>query len=517
MVIAMKAKDMQVYESVPLSSMLDGIVLISPELDCNIHHISIDHRTVGPGSLFIAYPGATVDARRFIPDAIAKGASAILYDQNTPLSDEALAAIQDDQHRTTCVGFHFQRALIGQIAAKFYQEPTAQLDATAVTGSNGKTSVAYMVAMAMAYLGQKCGFMGTIGSGIAGDVLENTGMTTPNAVEFQRNCAHFLHKGAQNVVFEASSHGIEGERLAGSYIDTAVFTNFKADHLDFHGTEDAYFEAKAALFSRPELQHAVVNMADPKGAVLKSRLAKTVRVLYYQVQDKPEEIRDTLVGSGVVLSREGLSFDVTSPWGKGRIISPLWGAFQAHNLLAAMGVLLLKGIAFADAIRALSCIENIPGRMQVFGGKGQPLVVIDYAHNEDGLAHALQSLRALSPRKLWCVFGCGGERDHARRSGMGKVAELHSDQLIVTNDNPRSEAPERITNDILAGLVCPWAATVEHDRNRAITQAIEQASADDIVLIAGKGHETTMEVLGEKVPHSDEERVRFILGLKGAR
>ena len=465
-------------------------------LSAPISRISSDSRRLGPGDAFAAYPGAHRDGRAYIPDAIARGAGAILWETQ---------------------GFHWNRAWklphlpidelkakLGFIADAVYGHPSHDLWMVGVTGTNGKTSCAHWIAAGLDAAGRRAAVLGTLGNGLIG-ALESGANTTPDAALLQQMLADYRAAGAQAAVMEVSSHGIDQGRVNGVAFDVALFTNLSRDHLDYHTTMAAYGAAKAKLFAWPGLRVGVINADDAFGqSLLDSARGHGHKVLSYGFGAAD------VVGSGLTsLPAGGLAFTVETPWGKGRITTPLVGAFNAANLLGVLGVLLVSGVAFEPALAILAGVEAPPGRMQRLGGGDRPLVVIDYAHTPDALDKVLTALRPAvgEGSELICLFGAGGERDRGKRPEMGRLAARLADRVLVTSDNPRGEDPAAIASEIVHGIrdTGNRRYSVELDRAIAIASAIGEAGRGDIVLLAGKGHETYQESNGARLPFSDAE------------
>ena len=466
----------------------DAVAAIA-QLGVPVRRLSTDTRRVLPGDVFVALPGTRVDARTLIPQAIAVGAMGVIW--------EAQGFQWNNAWRIANVGVPNLRDRLGAIAATVYGDPSSKLWVAGVTGTNGKTSCSHWIAQALTHLGRRTAVMGTLGSGFV-DHLVPGSRTTPDAVAVQSSLATLLAQGAKGVAMEVSSHGIDQGRVNDVAIATALFTNLSRDHLDYHGSMQAYGETKARLFRWPGLQHAVINVGDVFGASLAASLNRAqVDVLTYGLET------GDVSGHALDLSAHGLSFDVKTPFGAGQIRSQLLGEYNALNLLGVLSTLLAAGIKLDEATRALERVEPVPGRMQMVRHPGRPMVVVDYAHTPDALAKVLQALRAVQRDRgrLICVIGCGGERDAGKRPLMGEVATRLADLTIVTSDNPRSEDPQTIIGQIVAGAHPTYE--IEADRAAAIYRAIHDASAPDIVLLAGKGHETYQEIAGQRFPFSD--------------
>lgn len=465
--------------------------------------IAIDSRKVEPGDLFLAYPGERSDGRLFIAQALAAGAVAVLWDD---------AHFRwDARWRVPNLPVRDLRLQAGFIASRFFGEPSRHLHVTGITGTNGKTSCSHWIADAMSQLGRPTAVIGTLGSGFPG-ALDATINTTPDPVSLHRQLDGLRRRGATAVAMEVSSHGLEQGRVNGVSFDTAVFTNLSRDHLDYHGSMQAYGDAKARLFSWPDLRNAVVNLDDDFGERLASRIdASKVRLLGYGFG------KGEISGHKLDMSTRGLKLEIKTPWGAAEVTSPLLGAFNAHNLLGVIGVLVGADFALVDAAAALSKLEPVRGRMQTLQVDNAPLVVIDYAHTPDALEKALKTLRDLLPStaRVHCVFGCGGDRDQGKRPMMGEVATRLADRCVITSDNPRSENPRGIIEQIVAGAHPNYH--IETDRTAAIYDALANAAVGDVVLIAGKGHETYQEIGRQRLAYDDAEVARDLLGrLAGA-
>lgn len=464
-----------------------------------------DSRQVRAGSVFVALAALHHDARSHIPAALAAGAGAVLAEAG----GDWLTHAEVNGVPVLVVADLTQR--LGEFAARFHDQPAQDMTVMAVTGTNGKTSIANLIAGAALELGQRSAVIGTLGNGFYGELAASQ-FTTPDPLQLQGLLATFRDQGAQLVAMEASSHGLEQGRMVGTPIHTALFTNLTRDHLDYHGDMASYAAAKGRLFSWPGLKAAVINADDAQGAIYQQQLAVGVRCLCYSLQaDSDAEI----VAESVQPSLSGLLLHVRTPWGRIELRSPLLGRFNASNLLAVLGGLLTLGYSLEQSAQALSTVAPVAGRMQCLREGQSPLAVVDYAHTPDALEQALKAAREHTEGKLWCVFGCGGGRDTGKRSEMGRIAAALADVLVLTTDNPREEAPESILQDIQQGLN-GRAATIIIDRAEAIAHALKNAAADDVVLIAGKGHETYQEIMGVRYPFNDVEQVRLALKTRGA-
>ncbi|WP_417566038.1 UDP-N-acetylmuramoyl-L-alanyl-D-glutamate--2,6-diaminopimelate ligase [Marinobacter sp.] len=486
-----------------LSTLLQGIVVVPSVFDVTIHGLKTDSREVASGDAFIALSGASTPADFYVDAAIKEGATVILLESYQAAEcSERLGALV-----VPVVGL---RGLVGKIADRFFEHPSQRLRLIGVTGTNGKTSVCQYVAQLLKETGTPCGILGTLGYGMPGALYPAT-HTTPDAVQVNRVLARILKQGGRAAVMEVSSHALDQGRIDNLTMTGAVFTNLTRDHLDYHGSMEAYGEAKARLFEREELHFSVINFDDPFGRQLFDQLAgKCDRVRYSLHEAQTElwlrEFRPT---------DEGFEAEVDGEWGRFVIAVPLMGSFNASNVLAAMATILTLGVPVERAQQAVARLTPPPGRLERFGGSSGVRVVVDYAHTPDALANALAALRPHVAGDLICVFGCGGDRDAGKRPEMAREAEKLANRIVVTDDNPRSEDPVAIARDIVAGFSGPAKVTVIHDRAEAIQTAIRTAAPDDLVLIAGKGHEAYQEIAGQKFPFSDAEHVRNILKLNG--
>ncbi len=458
-------------------------------LGAPIGGIAIDSRTVRPGDLFLAYPGARTDGRAHIAQAISAGSSAVLW--------ERAGFTWNAAWNVPNLGVADLRHHVGEIAGRFFGDPSRNMWLAGVTGTNGKTSCSHWIAQSLTCLGRKTAVIGTLGNGFPGE-LDAAVNTTPDALALQRVLATLRSKGATACAMEVSSHGIDQGRVNGTKFEVALFTNLTRDHLDYHKTMEDYGAAKAKLFQWPELRHAVVNLDDRFGCELARSIDRSrVNVLGYGFG------KGEIAGHRLDLSSRGLKLEITTPWGPTQLSSKLLGDFNAANLLGVLGVLMVAEVSLDDAVAALAQVEPVSGRMQTVRVPSAPLVVVDYAHTPDALEKALRTLRDLLPAgaRLHCVFGCGGERDPGKRPLMGEVATRLADRSLITSDNPRSEDPHAIIDEIVAGARGNYSIDV--DRSSAIFTALQSAAPDDVVLIAGKGHETYQEIGTKRLPFDD--------------
>ena len=458
-----------------------------------------DSRLMVAGDGFVAWPGTVVDARRFVTQAVSHGAGACLVEQQ----GSELFGLQSS---ATVGRYPGLKADTGVIAAEYFGNPSQRLAVVAVTGTNGKTSTTWWLAQALsqlpAPLTMACGVIGTLGVGQPNRDVTSTGMTTPDPVVLQRTLRSFADAGLKACAMEASSIGIEEHRLRGTHVQVAVFTNFSQDHLDYHGSMQAYWQAKRKLFAWPGLQSAVINLDDAYGAALADSLVGHLADVWTVSVRQPARLR----AHNIVYKNGGLYFEVAEGKHNIGLQTKMIGSYNISNLLAVLGAMRALNVPLQAAVDACAHLLPVPGRMECLGGVDQPLVAVDYAHTPDALAHALDALRPLAQQRggrLWCVFGCGGDRDATKRPLMGAIAMQHADLVVITSDNPRSERPESIISQILLGLVEQNGAEVWVDRAQAIAEAISQAADQDVILLAGKGHESTQELAGVKHPFSD--------------
>jgi len=493
-----------------LSHLLAGFAAVDSALDRPIEGIAMDSRRTRPGDLFLACGGGRVRGHDFVADAIAEGAVAVAYEAG---GASALAHAEPGGASIPLFSVDRLKENIGIIAERFYRHPSRDLFVIGVTGTNGKTSCSHFLAQALSGEGHRCGIIGTLGNGFYGALAQGT-HTTPDAVSLHALLAGIRDGGARDVVMEVSSHGLHQHRVAGVAFDLALFTNLSHEHLDYHGSMAEYGLAKRRLFDSPGLRYAVINADDAYGRELLAALPPGVEALAYRLAAHGGSgLHKHVLASDLRLTSQGLAMHITTPWGEGELHSGLLGRFNASNLLAVLGTLLLMGVELPRALERLAGTCTVPGRMERFGGAaGRPLVVVDYAHTPDALHQVLAALREHCRGVLWCVFGCGGDRDRGKRPVMGEIAARGADRVVLTDDNPRTEAPQQIIDEILAGMAAREPVRIERDRARAIAAAIAQAGAEDVVLIAGKGHEEYQLIGERRLPFSDRAQVRAVLG-----
>jgi len=502
--------------AISLQNLLDDVADFTP-----LHELSkqqwqqpvgpliIDSRKVQAGCCFVALQGHQIDARQFVNEAVASGAALILAEaENVEVFlpqwqgiNVPVILVRDLAHQ------------LSQIAGNYYQHPSRALKVFAVTGTNGKTSCSYMLARALQHLHFDCYLLGTLGTGRFSQMQEQAN-TTADAVTLQRVLAEAVESGAQFAAMEVSSHALVQGRAKALQINTALFTNLTHDHLDYHGSMADYFAAKRQLFLQPGLKHAVLNADDKYGRKLMRDEAITAKKWMVSTDTPPEgaDLSQWIWAEDISFSDKGIHAVINSPWGMGRLDSPLMGQFNLNNLLLIIASLGALCRSLDQVLMALSQVQAPPGRMQkIGGGDNQPLVIVDYAHTPDALQQTLTALREHNVGRIWCVFGCGGDRDKGKRPKMARVAEQFANKVIVTQDNPRTESETQIEADIMAGFHDPDKVQCIADRKQAIITAINNARPGDVVLIAGKGHEDYQIVGNNKLHFSDLEEAAAAL------
>jgi UDP-N-acetylmuramoyl-L-alanyl-D-glutamate--2,6-diaminopimelate ligase len=474
--------------------------------ECIVKELTMDSRRVKPGDLFIAVQGSTKDGRDYIEDAIQNGAVAVLVELGTKF------ILKKDLSRAVpIVTIPNLKVVAGHIAARFFTEPSKRIPIIGITGTNGKTSIAHFIAQILNACEKPCGFIGTLGVGFL-ENLKNLSCTTPDPVVVQRTLADLNQKGTTTVVMEVTSHALEQSRVEGVHFHTAIFSNLTQDHLDYHKTIQNYWATKRKLFTDFQPKFSIINLEDEQGKalVLEGCLQKNNQKVFgfttcLEGSNHLREVLDGIITAhDLMFDDSGISAFIQTPWGEGQLCCPLFGRFNLSNLLAAVTAVCLQGVSLAQVLKHLPLMKTVPGRMTCLGGKEKsPLVIIDYAHTPDALMQVLTSLRIHCRHKLWCVFGCGGDRDRSKRPLMASVVEDLSDYFIMTQDNSRTENPKQIFEDMLQGLKHPEQAVIEMNRKKAIRTAIQAAGMGDIVVIAGKGHEDYQVIGTEKKAFSD--------------
>ena len=485
-----------------LSALLTGYTEIEQARDCRIDALKLDSRTVEHGDLFIALPGMIADGRAYIDQALSNGAAAVLFEKIGSNSEVDRATAKRD---AAVIGIENLQQKLGPIAARYVGDPSKKLQVIGITGTNGKTTTAYLIAQALELLGARCGYAGTIGSGLLDNLQEAT-LTTMDAISIQQQLSAFLTAQADTVSMEVSSHGLQQGRVNAVDFDIAIFTNLTQDHLDYHQSMTHYGDAKRKLFEFASLTHVVINSDDEFGRALLSlcRRRERLECLSYGLSAADLQAVD------VQTDAQGIRFRLQSRGRNQQIRTRLLGAVNVPNVLATIGCLQVMGYAIGAIAEVMAEVSAPPGRMEMFrNGSHQPTVVVDYAHTPDALERALKSLKPLCHGNLIVIFGCGGDRDQGKRARMGRVAQSCADRVIVTDDNPRTESAAQIAAHIKQGL--SQSATVIHDRKQAITAAIKSASQDDWILLAGKGHEQIQTVGHSTYALSDRAVVSELL------
>lgn len=471
--------------------------------DIVVSGLCLDSRRLKFGDLFIALRGISQDGREYIPMAIEKGAKAILVEG--PLDSR----FAEFRQKVPLIEFPDLRKSISHIASRFFEQPSQQLKVIGITGTNGKTSTAQWIAQLLMAQQQTCGLLGTLGQGFL-NALKDEHCTTPNPIRTQEILASFYEQGARTVAMEVTSHALTQGRVEGVRFNTAIFTNLTRDHLDYHAGMEAYFQAKQRLFTEFKPAFCIINADDSYGHRLLESLGNREGVIGYSLVDTADRTgnkwRGPLIQArDLVLGTDKIQATLHSPWGEAQLLCPVLGRFNVSNVLAAIAAVCLQGLPFQETVKAARGLTAVPGRMLCLGGHpSQPVVVVDFAHTPDALAQVLAALRGHCQGRLWCVFGCGGDRDRGKRPEMGKVVEELADEIVITQDNSRTESFLDIQENILQGVATPSRIKIEPDRAKAIEWAVSAAAPNDLVLIAGKGHEQYQITQGNKIPFSDQ-------------
>lgn len=490
-------------QTVPLKTLLGDWIENVP--DMNVSGLSIDNRTIQSGMAFIALQGTQRHGLEYVEAAVNAGASIVLYEPVEglilPSLDVPLIPVESLSQR------------LGELAARYYQQPSHDLFMAGITGTDGKTSVSHFIAQALNHLQQLTAVIGTLGNGMPHQLSKAT-HTTPDAIQVQRCLAEQQQAQMQAVSMEVSSHALDQGRVNAVQFDVAVLTNLTRDHLDYHKTVEAYAAAKRRLFDWGSLKTVVLNLDDAFGqSIAQDLIEREVQLISYGVGSREQYPEQTLVATQTRFNHQGIWATIESPWGRGEFLVPVLGYFNLHNLLATLGVLLARGIEFEQAVKALEAIRVVAGRVERIADKDYDfLTVVDFAHTPDALRQVLTAIRTHTENRLICVFGCGGDRDRGKRSLMAAAAEELADIVVVTDDNPRTESPELIFDDIKTGLKQVEKAYFQHDRAQAIRQAVAMAQAGDTVLIAGKGHETEQIFKEGAIQFDDREQACLALG-----
>lgn len=465
-----------------------------------IHGLNLDSRNISPGELFFAYQGNNFDSTQFIPQAIANGAVAILCDTSTQNVQITW------QHKIPIIYIPKLAQLIGTIATSFYDNPSQNMTLIGITGTNGKTSTSYLLATLLHQLQRQTGLIGTLGYGPINALIPSN-YTTPDPILLQRILAEFKHQQIDTVVMETSSHALTQNRLANINITYGIFTNLTHEHLDYHHNMAAYAQAKKLLFTRNNLQYGIFNLDDPTGAKWFQELQPKLKTYGYTIiNSKPHTLENTIYACDIKLTLAGINATINTPWGEAKLKSHLLGRFNLANLLATITTLCLMDYKLEHIMPLIANLNSVPGRLQTLNPAStasQPLVVIDFAHTPDALKQALITLKEHCQGKLFCVFGCGGDRDREKRPKMAQIAEKFADKIFITDDNIRFETSEQIIADITRGFNPNTTIQIEPERRTAIELALKQAAPNDIVLIAGKGCEPYQIIGDQHIPYSD--------------
>ena len=495
--------------NIPLLDLINGLVdLPNPvpkEFNVKITGIQMDSRLLTKGDIFLACFGRNHDARDYIDKALKLGCAAVLVE-----SGGGWEGFRIDRG-VAIIAVNNLFAKISEIAARFYSRPSMRLNVFGITGTNGKTSCSQFIAQSLAGLGHKCGIIGTLGYGVCGELNESQ-LTTPDAVFTQKALAEMAVDRIDPVAMEVSSVGLHQKRVEAVRFDTAIFTNLTRDHLDYHGSMEAYAENKKKLFTREDLRCAIINLDDPYALSILNSIEKGVDVVTYSIRNPKANV----YAENLSLNRKGLEADIVTPAGIGHVCGRLIGYFNFSNLLATVATLVnylswKQELDLGELFKNISSLKPVTGRMEIIGDNQEITALVDYAHTPEGLRSALLALRDHFEGDIWCVFGCGGNRDKGKRPIMGEIAEQNANQLVIADDNPRNEQGEEIVQHILSGMRNPSAVKVIRDRAEAIDYAIQNAKPGDLVLVAGKGHETYQDIGDNKKIFSDANQVRLAL------
>ncbi|PCJ25077.1 MAG: UDP-N-acetylmuramoyl-L-alanyl-D-glutamate--2,6-diaminopimelate ligase [SAR86 cluster bacterium] len=499
----------QLNSNASLLDLISGLAAmpesVSSGLNVLVTGIQLDSRLLCKGDLFLACFGRNHDARDYIEEAVNLGVAAVLAESGGPW--QGVSFVND----VPVIAIDNLSAKISEIASRFYSDPSSKLVVIGITGTNGKTSCSEFIAQVLSEQGYQCGTIGTLGYGVYGKLIE-TELTTPDAVFTQMALAEMVRDSVDPVVMEVSSVGLHQKRVKAVHFDTAIFTNLSRDHLDYHESMEAYAENKKKLFTSKGLKNAIVNLDDPYALSIINTIAKSVEISTYSVKNSLA----TVYAQELNFTRQGFDAVIVTPYGKGTVSGKLIGYFNFSNLLAVISALAIyqsrKGdVNITELCAQVSRLKPVNGRMEIIGDHEEITAVVDYAHTPDGLRSALSGLRDHFSGKIWCIFGCGGNRDKGKRPMMGEIAETFADKLIIADDNPRNEEGDKIVQHILSGISDPSSVEVIRDRAEAISYAIKNAAVGDVVLVAGKGHETYQDVGGNKLIFSDANQVRLAL------
>lgn len=502
-----------------LKDIADSLVNVGSYAKVKISGIQIDSRKVKKGDLFLAFPGAVADGRDFINVALEQGAAAVFFEAS-PCITKSVISLEDLTQTYGDIPVISVKDLakkVGWFAANFYGQPSRKMKLIGITGTNGKTTCSHLLTEALTFLGEKSGLIGTLGSGLWGELSENKN-TTPDPVSLQQQLAEMESQGADYIAMEVSSHGLDQGRVNGIDYHTAILTNISRDHLDYHGSMAHYIASKEKLFSWPTLRYGIFDVDDAVSREVFERLKKHSSMGLVSIGRST----DLKIDRGIKIltakvNNDAINIRIDSSWGSGELRnSNLYGEFNVYNLLMVLATLLVLDTPFEDALSALSQVHGVPGRLDKLGGGELPYIFVDYSHTPDALRCALTTLRSYGTGKLICVFGCGGNRDQGKRPEMGEIAWKYADQVIVTADNPRDETVENIAKHILMGVPAAADIQVIPDRAKAIIHAVSMANKGDVVLVAGKGAETYQEINGKRFEFSDYQIIKSELARRAA-
>ena len=512
----MMAAKLNNNQGVKLKDLLADYVTINCLPDIVITGIQLDSRKIRPGNIFVALAGGEGHGLEHAQEALKNGAVAILCERK--FDQQCQQVLTQLLSRIICIPVNDLDLHLGEIVSCFYGDPSGEMFVVGITGTDGKTSVANFIAQALDGVNDRCAIIGTIGNGLLGELTAST-HTTPDVIRVHELFSEYHSMSVSQVAMEVSSHGLDQGRVNAVKFNVAVLTNLSRDHLDYHGDLESYRNAKKKLFLKEDLSAAVINLDDEFGRQLALELKDKIDVWGYTANTINDSrlagLRNILRATDVEVGSQGLTIHIESSHGRAEVRSDLLGEFNVSNVLATLAVLLVKGIGFDDAVQRLRKLKTVPGRVETIRLEGRPLVVVDYAHTPQGLESVLKTLKTICSARLYCVFGCGGDRDSGKRPLMAAAAEQYADEIILTDDNPRTENSDDIIEQIICGFKDASRVLVIKDRARAIAHAIKAAGTEDIVLLAGKGHENYQLIGEDKVPFSDMQMARDCMEIAG--
>lgn len=473
-----------------------------------LREMTLDSRTAAAGDLFVAVAGHQTDGLRYIPQAIARGVAAIVAHSEDKTEEGTVCEL----HGVPIIYLNRLQERLSTLAGRFYQHPSRALNLIGITGTNGKTTTTHLLAQWVQLLGETSAVMGTMGNGMLGHICPADN-TTGSPIEVQQLLSQLQHQGATFAAMEVSSHSLVQHRVNNLHFTAAVFTNLSREHLDYHGDMTQYEAAKWRLFDELDVDQRIINAYDATGQRWLQKLPRAIAVTVSGALLPPEQKGNWLCAGKAHYHVRGVDIPFRSSWGEGTINSQLIGEFNTSNLLLALTTLLALGYPLSVLLDSANYLQSVCGRMEIFHAKGHPTVVVDYAHTPDALEKVLIAAKRHCVGKLWCVFGCGGDRDKGKRPLMGAIAEQYADWVIITDDNPRSEVAQDIINDIKSGLLDSDCVQAISGRAKAVTSAIMQAAPADLVLVAGKGHEDYQIIGQQRLDYSDRTTVARLLGV----